>query len=63
MIGARDSTLSVNAKAWANLVVVTVIIGLLLFVPAGTIHYWQAWVYLGIYFIASFFDYFLPDQT
>lgn len=32
----------------------TVAIGALLFVPAGTIRYWQAWVYLGIYFIASF---------
>ena len=28
--------------------------GLLLFVPAGTIHYWQAWAYLGVYFAASF---------
>lgn len=27
------------------------IIGLLLFVPAGTFNYWQAWVYCGILFI------------
>jgi len=27
--------------------------GLLLFVPAGTIHYWQAWVYLSIFMGAS----------
>jgi protein-S-isoprenylcysteine O-methyltransferase Ste14 len=46
--------MSVNAKAWLSLFVVTVIMGLLLFVPAGTIRYWQAWVYIGIYFTASF---------
>jgi protein-S-isoprenylcysteine O-methyltransferase Ste14 len=27
--------------------------GLLLFVPAGTVHYWQAWVYLSIFLGAS----------
>src|SRR5262245_3177472 len=27
--------------------------GLLLFVPAGTVHYWQAWVYLAIFTAAS----------
>src|SRR5215510_6713848 len=27
--------------------------GLLLFLPAGTLRYWQAWVYLGIFFGAS----------
>jgi protein-S-isoprenylcysteine O-methyltransferase Ste14 len=47
-------SMSVNAKAWLSLVVVTLVIGLFLFVPAGTIHYWQAWVYIGIYFSASF---------
>lgn len=46
--------MNVKSKAWANLFVVTFIIGLLVFAPAGTIHYWQAWVYLGIYFTASF---------
>ncbi|HEY3178979.1 MAG TPA: hypothetical protein VGL25_08875 [Casimicrobiaceae bacterium] len=27
--------------------------GLLLFLPAGTVQYWQAWVYLGLFFVAS----------
>jgi protein-S-isoprenylcysteine O-methyltransferase Ste14 len=27
--------------------------GLLLFVPAGTVRYWQAWAYLGVFFGAS----------
>ena len=53
MIDAPDSALNVNAKAWVSLFGVTIVIGLLLFVPAGTIHYWQAWVYVGIYFTAS----------
>jgi protein-S-isoprenylcysteine O-methyltransferase Ste14 len=54
MIDALDGALNVNAKAWVSLFVMTIVIGALLFVPAGTIRYWQAWVYLGIYFIASF---------
>lgn len=45
--------MSVNAKAWLSLVVVTIVIALLLFLPAGTIRYWQAWVYIGIYVVAS----------
>ena len=38
---------NLNTKAWFALAVLTVVIALLLFVPAGTVHYWQAWVYLG----------------
>ena len=30
------------------------VMGLLLFVPAGTVQYWQAWVYLGVFLGASF---------
>ena len=26
---------------------------LLLFVPAGTLHYWQAWVFLGVFVIVT----------
>lgn len=43
-----------NAKAWLALVVLAVVMGLLLFVPARTVHYWQAWVYLAIFTGASF---------
>jgi len=38
-----------DAKAWLALAVLTAVMALLLFVPAGTIHYWQAWVYLGVF--------------
>src|SRR5208283_3004618 len=44
---------NLNAQAWLSLVVLTVVMGLLLFIPAGTIHYWQAWVYLLIFTGAS----------
>jgi protein-S-isoprenylcysteine O-methyltransferase Ste14 len=40
-------------KAWLGLVVLAAAMGALVFAPAGTIHYWQAWQFLGIYFAAS----------
>src|SRR5262245_31181484 len=44
---------SLGAKAWVALAVLTAVMGLLLFVPAGTVDYWQAWVYLSIFTAAS----------
>jgi protein-S-isoprenylcysteine O-methyltransferase Ste14 len=44
---------NLNARAWLALAVLAVVMGLLLFVPAGTVHYWQAWVYLSIFSSAS----------
>jgi protein-S-isoprenylcysteine O-methyltransferase Ste14 len=41
---------SLNKKAWIALLILALVMGLLLFVPAGTIHYWQAWTYLAVYF-------------
>jgi protein-S-isoprenylcysteine O-methyltransferase Ste14 len=41
------------AKAWFALFALAVVLGLLLFLPAGTVHYWQAWVYLSIFTGAS----------
>lgn len=45
---------SSNTRAWLALFWTTVVTGLLLFVPAGTVRYWQAWAYLGVFFGASF---------
>jgi len=42
-----------NAKAWLGLAALAVVLALLLFVPAGTVHYWQAWIYLVIFTGAS----------
>lgn len=44
---------SLNAKAWFGLAAVTVVMGLLIFLPAWTIRYWQAWLFLCVYFGAS----------
>jgi protein-S-isoprenylcysteine O-methyltransferase Ste14 len=38
-----------DARAWLALAVLTAVMALLLFVPAGTVRYRQAWVYLGVF--------------
>ncbi len=42
-----------NVRVWLSVLGMAAIMALLLFVPAGTIRYWQAWVYLAVYFAAS----------
>src|SRR5262252_6054560 len=42
-----------SARAWFALAILGVVMGLLLFVPAGTVDYWQGWVYLSIFMGAS----------
>lgn len=37
-----------KVKAWLQLIVSFALIGIVLFLSAGTIQYWQAWVYLGV---------------
>ncbi|HEX7364787.1 MAG TPA: isoprenylcysteine carboxylmethyltransferase family protein [Dehalococcoidia bacterium] len=49
-----DSKKLINA-AVLRFVLALVVYGLIFFVPAGTIRYWQAWVYLGILFIPMLF--------
>ena len=44
---------NVNTRAWISLAVLALLMGLLVFVPAGTLRYWQAWVYLSIFTGAS----------
>jgi len=44
---------NINTRAWLGLGAVIVVMGLLLFVPAGTIRYWQGWLYLSIFTGAS----------
>jgi protein-S-isoprenylcysteine O-methyltransferase Ste14 len=45
--------MSLNARAWLALVIVTAVMCALLFGTAGTIRYWQAWIYVVIYAGAS----------
>ena len=42
-----------STKAWLALAILGFVMGLLLFVPAGTVDYWQGWVYLSIFMGAS----------
>ena len=42
-----------RTRAWVALAGLAVAMGLLIFVSAGTVRYWQAWVYLAIFFGAS----------
>jgi protein-S-isoprenylcysteine O-methyltransferase Ste14 len=44
---------NLNTKAWLGLVFLAIAMGLLLFLAAGTVQYWQAWAYLAVYFAAS----------
>ncbi|MGD0496971.1 MAG: isoprenylcysteine carboxylmethyltransferase family protein [Bryobacteraceae bacterium] len=42
-----------NARAWFGIASLAVAMALVLFLSAWTMDYWQAWVYLGIFFGAS----------
>jgi protein-S-isoprenylcysteine O-methyltransferase Ste14 len=44
---------NLRRRAWVALGILAGAMGLLLFVPAGTVHYWQAWLYLSIFTGAS----------
>lgn len=42
-----------NQKALASVLGVLVAMAILMFVPAGTIQYWQAWVFLAVYGVGA----------
>jgi protein-S-isoprenylcysteine O-methyltransferase Ste14 len=44
---------ALNKKAWLGHLVLAIAMGLLLFLSAGTLHYWQAWLYLVVFFAIS----------
>jgi protein-S-isoprenylcysteine O-methyltransferase Ste14 len=44
---------TLNKKAFRSLVVLFLVMAAVLFVPAGTLRYWQAWLYLTVFFSAS----------
>src|SRR5262245_66081898 len=44
---------NLRARAWFSLLVLALVMGLLLFVPAGTVRYWQGWIYLVVFFTAG----------
>jgi protein-S-isoprenylcysteine O-methyltransferase Ste14 len=44
---------SLNRKAFRGLLILFLVMAVLLFVLAGTLDYWQAWLFLIVYFAAS----------
>lgn len=44
---------SLNAKALVSLAALILIMAALIFIPAATLSYWQAWVFLAVYFASS----------
>jgi protein-S-isoprenylcysteine O-methyltransferase Ste14 len=47
--------MSIGLRATAQSVTALLAFGVLLFLPAGTLHYWQAWVFLAVFTIASLY--------
>jgi len=50
---ASLETMSENQKAFAGLFLLIAAVMAALFIPAGTIHYWQAWIFLAFYFVPA----------
>ena len=48
--------MSIGVRATVQSVIALLAFGVLLFVPAGTLHYWQAWVFLAVFTIASLYS-------
>jgi protein-S-isoprenylcysteine O-methyltransferase Ste14 len=44
---------NLNTKAWGGLIFLAIAMGCLLFGSAGTVRFWQAWVYLTVFLMAS----------
>lgn len=49
------STQELTKKALGRVLAAVLILGAMFFLPAGTIYYWQAWIYLAILFIPMLF--------
>lgn len=41
-------------NAWIRIAFIAIVMVLLLFIPAGTVRYWEAWCFLAVFFWASF---------
>jgi protein-S-isoprenylcysteine O-methyltransferase Ste14 len=44
---------ALNTKALASLAVLILVMAALIFIPAGTLRYWQAWLFLAVYSAAA----------
>jgi protein-S-isoprenylcysteine O-methyltransferase Ste14 len=52
MLGAPGSDPRTARAAWTGLFWLQLVTALLIFAPAGTLRYWQGWVYLGLCFLS-----------
>jgi protein-S-isoprenylcysteine O-methyltransferase Ste14 len=48
--------MSIGVRATVQSVVALLVFGVLVFVPAGTLRYWQAWVFLAVFTILSLYS-------
>lgn len=46
--------MSLNVKSLLSLILLAIVMGIIIFSTAGTVDYWQAWVYLLVFTLASF---------
>jgi protein-S-isoprenylcysteine O-methyltransferase Ste14 len=42
-----------NVKAWLGLAFLALVMALLVFIAAGTLHYWQGWLFLAVFFASG----------
>jgi protein-S-isoprenylcysteine O-methyltransferase Ste14 len=63
-MGRSMGALAFNVKVYLIFLAALVAYALILFVPAGTLDYWQAWIYLVVLFVPVFFiiSYFLKKD-
>ncbi|HXK25644.1 MAG TPA: isoprenylcysteine carboxylmethyltransferase family protein [Myxococcota bacterium] len=47
--------MTLTARAWLSLILLAQLMALLVFASAGTLRYWQAWLYLAVFFAAATF--------
>ncbi len=52
-VSCDDVMSNLNLKAFSGLLFLFLVMATLLFIAAGTLDYWQAWVFLAVYFLAS----------
>ena len=48
-----QQTAALLAKAWPRQIAFLVVMALLVFVPAGTVHFWQAWLFLAVFAVLT----------
>lgn len=60
----RNNLFNLKKKIFFRFALGLIIVGLILFLPAGSLRYWQAWIYCGILFVPMFFvmTYFLKND-